>query len=63
MKLESSNFRNNQRIAGACAFAVPHATDHITLSANRNPQLAWSGAPAGFRQCSRSFLVRDQSER
>ena len=53
MKLESSNFRDNQRIAGACAFAVPHATDHITLSANRNPQLAWSGAPAG----TQSFVL------
>ena len=49
MKLESSSFGNNQRIPGACAFAVPHATDHITLSSNRNPQLSWSGAPADTR--------------
>ena len=46
MKLSSSSFGDNQRIPGACAFAVPHAADHITLSSNRNPQLSWSGAPA-----------------
>lgn len=46
MKLSSSSFGDNQRIPGACAFAVPHATDHIKLSSNRNPQLSWSGAPA-----------------
>ena len=46
MKLSSSSFGDNQRIPGAFAFAVPHATDHISLSSNRNPQLSWSGAPA-----------------
>ena len=39
MKLSSSSFGDNQRIPGAYAFAVPHATDHVTLSSNRNPQL------------------------
>ncbi|HUX26677.1 MAG TPA: YbhB/YbcL family Raf kinase inhibitor-like protein [Burkholderiales bacterium] len=53
MKLDSASFGNNQRIPGAYAFAVPHATDHITLSTNRNPQLAWSGAPAG----TKSFVL------
>ena len=53
MKLTSTSFGDNQRIPGACAFAVPHATDHITLSSNRNPQLGWSGAPAG----AKSFVV------
>ena len=46
MKLSSSSFGDNQRIPGAFAFAVPHATEHITLSSNHNPQLSWSGAPA-----------------
>lgn len=46
MKLSSSSFGDNQRIPGACAFAVPHASDHIKLSSNRNPHLSWSGAPA-----------------
>jgi Raf kinase inhibitor-like YbhB/YbcL family protein len=53
MKLESASFGDNQRIPGAYAFAVPHATDHVTLSSNRNPQLAWSGAPAG----TKSFVL------
>ena len=53
MKLGSSSFGDNQRIPGAFAFAVPHATDHITLSSNRNPQLSWSGAPAD----TRSFVL------
>lgn len=53
MKLESSSFGDNQRIPGAYAFAVPNATEHITLSTNRNPQLNWSGAPAG----TKSFVL------
>jgi Raf kinase inhibitor-like YbhB/YbcL family protein len=53
MKLSSSSFSDNQRIPGACAFAVPHATDHIKLSSNRNPQLSWSGAPAD----TKSFVL------
>jgi len=46
MNLFSAGFGNNQRIPGAYAFAVPNASEHITLSSNRNPQLSWSGAPA-----------------
>jgi len=53
MKLSSSSFGDNQRIPGAFAFAVPHATDHIALSSNRNPQLGWSGAPAD----AKSFVL------
>ncbi len=46
MNLFSASFGNNQRIPGDYAFAVPNATEHVTLSANRNPQLSWSAAPA-----------------
>ena len=53
MQFKSSNFADGQRIPGTCAFAVPHATEHIALSANRNPQLAWSGAPAA----TKSFVL------
>ncbi len=53
MKLSSSSFGDNQRIPGAYAFAVPHATEHVTLSSNRNPQLGWSDAPAG----TKSFVL------
>lgn len=49
MKLDSASFGDTQRIPGAYAFAVPHATDHVALSSNRNPQLSWSGAPADTR--------------
>ena len=47
MNLSSSSFGDNQRIPGTYAFAVADAKDHVKLSANRNPQFAWSGAPAG----------------
>jgi Raf kinase inhibitor-like YbhB/YbcL family protein len=53
MKISSSSFADNQRIPGAYAFAVPNAADHISLSSNRNPQLGWSGAPAG----TKSFVL------
>ncbi len=53
MKLSSSSFGDNQRIPGTYAFAVPHATEHVTLSSNRNPQLGWSDAPAG----TKSFVL------
>lgn len=53
MKLSSSSFGDNQRIPGAYAFAVPHATEHVTLSSNRNPQLGWSDAPPG----TKSFVL------
>jgi Raf kinase inhibitor-like YbhB/YbcL family protein len=53
MKLSSSSFGDNQRIPGAYAFAVPHATEHVTLSSNRNPQLSWSDAPAA----TKSFVL------
>ena len=58
-KLIRTSFGANQRIPGTCAFAVPHATDHITLSSSRNPQLAWSGAPAGTKSFVLICLDRD----
>ena len=53
MKLSSSSFGDNQRIPGDCAFAVPHPSEHVALSSNRNPQLSWSDAPAG----TKSFVL------
>lgn len=49
MKLWSNSFADNARIPGEFAFCVVHPTDHVTLSANRNPHLAWSDLPAGTR--------------
>ena len=45
MKLESDSFKHNQPIPQRCAFGIPHATEHLTLGENRNPQLSWSDIP------------------
>lgn len=49
MKLWSDSFTDGGRIPGECAFAVIDPAQHVKLSSNRNPHLAWSGAPAGTR--------------
>ena len=49
MRLTSESFSDMSTIPGRCAFAVPDANTHVRLSDNRNPQLAWSGLPAGTR--------------
>lgn len=53
MQLTSHSFKDGQAIPGEFAFAVPDAASHVALSANRNPHLAWSGAPEG----TQSFVV------
>ncbi|HUL64289.1 MAG TPA: YbhB/YbcL family Raf kinase inhibitor-like protein [Burkholderiaceae bacterium] len=53
MKLSSNSFADGGRIPGEFAFAVIDPAHHVKLSANRNPHLAWSGAPAG----TRSFVL------
>jgi Raf kinase inhibitor-like YbhB/YbcL family protein len=47
MKLTSSSFHDNGRIAEELAFGAPDSASHVKLSQNRNPDLAWSGLPAG----------------
>jgi Raf kinase inhibitor-like YbhB/YbcL family protein len=49
MKLWSNSFTDGGRIPGEFAFAVADPAHHVKLSSNRNPHLAWSGAPAGTR--------------
>lgn len=49
MKLMSSSFSDGQLIPGEFAFCVADPVQHVTLSANRNPDLEWSGLPAGTR--------------
>ena len=49
MKLTSISFRDSQRIPGEFAFCAPDPKSHVTLSGNRNPQLAWSELPAGAK--------------
>ena len=53
MRLTSNSFSDGQRIPGAFAFCIPDADHHVCLGTNLNPQLAWSGAPAG----TRSFAI------
>jgi Raf kinase inhibitor-like YbhB/YbcL family protein len=47
VKLTSETFADLGTIPPRCAFAEPDLANHVRLSANRNPQLAWSGIPAG----------------
>jgi Raf kinase inhibitor-like YbhB/YbcL family protein len=53
MKLSSRSLSRSGRIPGRCAFAVQAPSGHIRLGRNRNPHLAWRGAPGG----TRSFVV------
>jgi Raf kinase inhibitor-like YbhB/YbcL family protein len=53
MKLTSTSFADGGAIPAEYAFCAPDAKAHATLSKNRNPHLAWSGAPAG----TRSFAI------
>ena len=53
MKLWSDSFRDGERIPEEFAFGKIDPKTHVTLSANRNPHLAWSGAPVG----TKSFAV------
>ncbi len=53
MKVTSSGFTHGGVIPAEYAFCAPDPKAHATLSRNRNPQLAWSGAPSG----TRSFAI------
>ena len=53
MQLSSQSFEDGRAIPEEFAFARPDPENHATLSGNRSPHLAWSGAPGG----TRSFVV------
>jgi len=53
MKLVSNDFAHGARMPDELAFGVPDPVEHLRLGRNRNPHLAWSGAPAG----TRSFVL------
>jgi Raf kinase inhibitor-like YbhB/YbcL family protein len=53
MKLTSSSFGDGAAIAAEFAFCAPDPKTHVTLSKNRNPQLAWSQPPSG----TKSFAI------
>ena len=47
MRLWSDSFSDGGVIPPQCAFAVIDPQDHVRLSANRNPHLAWDDVPPG----------------
>jgi Raf kinase inhibitor-like YbhB/YbcL family protein len=47
MQLTTTAFADQAVIPGEFAFAVIDPATHVRLSANRNPDFAWSGLPAG----------------
>lgn len=49
MKFWSNSFQDGAVIPGEYAFCVIDPATHVTLSANKNPHLAWSELPAGTR--------------
>ncbi len=59
MKLTSTSFSDNQRIPAEFAFCAPDPKSHVTLSKNRNPQLAWSDLPAGTKSLALICHDRD----
>jgi Raf kinase inhibitor-like YbhB/YbcL family protein len=53
MQVTSDSFKDGEKIPGDFCFCIPAASSHVCLGGNRNPHLAWQGAPAG----TRSFAV------
>jgi len=49
MKISSTSFQDKTPIPAEYAFCAMDAKTHATLSANRNPHLSWSDAPAGTK--------------
>ena len=49
MKFTTTAFADMAPIPGEFAFAVIDPDTHVKLSANRNPDFAWSELPAGTR--------------
>ena len=49
MQLTSTAFQNNQPVPAEYAFGAPDPEQHVTLSANKNPPLAWGDLPAGAK--------------
>jgi Raf kinase inhibitor-like YbhB/YbcL family protein len=47
MKIWSDSFTDGGLVPPECAFAVIDPAQHIKLSSNRNPHLAWDEVPAG----------------
>ncbi|MDE1178305.1 MAG: YbhB/YbcL family Raf kinase inhibitor-like protein [Edaphobacter sp.] len=57
MRLTSKSFKDGEAIPGEFAFAVPDAANHVALSTDRNPELAWTEVPEGTE--SFALVVHD----
>lgn len=53
MQLSSNSLTHNQPVPGEFAFCIADPHEHVRMAPNRNPHLAWSGAPEG----TRSFVI------
>jgi Raf kinase inhibitor-like YbhB/YbcL family protein len=49
MQLTSTAFQNNQPIPAEYAFGIPDPANHVALSSNKNPPLAWQDLPEGTK--------------
>lgn len=64
MQIHSDNFEDNGPIPAEFAFGKPgSAGEPIALADNRNPHLAWSGAPAGTRSFALACIDIDVPSR
>jgi len=59
MNLTSKSFHDGAAIPAEFALGKPDPASHVTFSDNRNPHLAWTGAPAGTRSFALVFHDRD----
>lgn len=53
LDVKIKGFENGTPIPGEFAFGVPAEKGHVALSDNKNPEISWSGAPAG----TKSFAI------
>lgn len=64
MEIHSDSFAAGTRIPAEFAFGQPgEGGEHVALAANRNPQLAWSGAPAATKSFALVCIDRDVPSR
>lgn len=59
MELVTTAFAQGKAIPDEFAFGRPDPASHVALSANRNPDFAWSGAPPGTRSFALLCVDRD----